>query len=169
MAYAGTMQDWRTTKGDLQMSYGFAGLSAQSTNSGQPHAEWFVRDLEGALIARVDRNGNEADRYVLDMTKCTMASMDIEEAPEWHPKWHDQAVYGCFLWAEDGALDTWYRLVDCGVTQALDWSASTAGDRPYSLGLLVSDPTEAPSERDGLIWLLGADGRHAWPPRPREC
>lgn len=65
MSYAGTMQDWRITKGDLQMSYGFGGLSAQSTNSGQPHAEWFVRDPQGALIAQVDRNGRESDRYYL--------------------------------------------------------------------------------------------------------
>lgn len=65
MTYDGVTQDRRTQAGDVRMSYGFAGLSAQATNSGQVHAEWFVRDPSGTLVAMVDRNSTEPDLYYL--------------------------------------------------------------------------------------------------------
>jgi RHS repeat-associated protein len=65
------------TKDTLEMSYGYSGMSAQATNSGVPHAEWFVRDPDGKLIAQVDRNTTEPDRfYLTDAQQSVVATID---------------------------------------------------------------------------------------------
>lgn len=79
MTYTGVTQDRRITKGTLEMSYGFAGLSSQSDNSGVPHAEWYVRDPDGKLVAQIDarQGGSDPDRYYLtDAQDSVIATID---------------------------------------------------------------------------------------------
>ena len=79
MTYAGVSQDRRLSKDSLEMSYGFAGLTSQSTNSGVPHAEYFVRDPGGKLIGMVDAktSNSEPDQwYLMDGQDSIMATID---------------------------------------------------------------------------------------------
>ncbi len=77
MAYQGSTQDRRTSAGSTAMTYGFSGLSAQSTTSAIPHAEWFVRDPGGKLVAMVDRDNTEPDLYYLmDGQDSVVATID---------------------------------------------------------------------------------------------
>ena len=64
MTYANVTSDRRTSAGDTQMGYNLLGLAAQGT-TGAPHTDWFVRDPNGTLLARVDRNDTSKDLYYL--------------------------------------------------------------------------------------------------------
>ena len=68
-AYDGVMQDRRTTSGDTDMAYGYSGqLTSQATGtSGEEHAELFVRDPGGKLLAMIDYTDGQtgATRYYL--------------------------------------------------------------------------------------------------------
>lgn len=70
MAYSGATQDVRFSASlsdgaTLRYSHNLLGLSMQATSSGGPHEETFVRDPAGALVAMIDVNAGELDRYYL--------------------------------------------------------------------------------------------------------
>ena len=70
-AYDAVMQDRRTSDGDTSMSYGYAGRTAQTTpatpatsgggTSTSAHAERFVRDPAGKLVAMLDDTAGDPD------------------------------------------------------------------------------------------------------------
>lgn len=77
------MQDRRTENGPTSMSYGYSGLTAQTTvpSAGSPstHGELFVRDPAGDLLAMIDNTtgaANGTTRYYLtDEQKSVMATV----------------------------------------------------------------------------------------------
>jgi RHS repeat-associated protein len=79
-AYDGVEQDRRTSSGSTQMAYGFAGLSHQATPvaaGSSAHAEWFVRDPQGKVLAMVDATSPTAPTvagyYLMDDQDSVMA------------------------------------------------------------------------------------------------
>ena len=83
--------------------------------------------------------------------------MRVEQDPAWDEKWEDKAVFGVYLWTDQGDLRAWHRIWECDVLEAVDWARSVASGEPYSLALLVSDPTERSPDQDGRVWLLGGN------------
>lgn len=76
MDYTGVTQDRRTSKDNTDMSYGFSGLTAQ-TSSGQ--TDWFIRDPDGNLLAMVDSaatNPGPVKYYLTDAQQSVIATMD---------------------------------------------------------------------------------------------
>lgn len=79
MAYVGVTQDRRVEKDGLRMAYGFSGLSSQAPNSGTVHAEYFVRDPGGRLVAMVDLVHDNPDRYYLmDDQQSVVATVETD-------------------------------------------------------------------------------------------
>ena len=91
--------------------------------------------------------------------------MHVGESPDWVETWEDVAVYGVCLW-RDRDLLTWFRLQGCDVVAALAWAATRANGAPYSVALLVSDPTEREPDQDGRIWLHGGNVLAGQAPAP---
>ncbi len=72
-AYDALMQDRRTQSGDTTMSYGYSGLTNQSTvpsnGTSAAHGELFVRDPAGDLIAMIDIDSGSTHAYLTDHQK----------------------------------------------------------------------------------------------------
>ena len=84
-AYDGVMQDRRTTSGDTDMAYGYSGqLTSQATGtSGGEHAELFVRDPGGKLLAMIDYTDGQTGTtryYLRDDQDTVMATVPTTTA-----------------------------------------------------------------------------------------
>jgi hypothetical protein len=90
----------------------------------------------------------------------------VEDDPAWEATWESHAVFGVYVWEGD-SLARWFRLQDCDVVEVLAWAGERFEGSAYSIALLVSDPTEPPSQEDGRVWLLGGDPLNGWQP-PRD-
>ena len=76
MAYDGVMQDRRTQAGNTSMAYGYAGLSAQSTSGTGAHAELFVRDPDGKLLAMITPSTGATRDDLTDEQQSVIATTD---------------------------------------------------------------------------------------------